>query len=47
MRRNRFTEGQIIGILKEQEVGLKISDLGRKYGISNEIFYNGRPAMVA
>lgn len=39
MKRSRFTEEQIIGILKEQETGLKVSDLCRKHGISDATFY--------
>nr|WP_198133922.1 transposase [Komagataeibacter oboediens] len=39
MKRNRFTEELIIGILKEQETGLKVSDLCRKHGISDATFY--------
>lgn len=39
MKRNRFTEEQIIGILKEQEAGAKGTDLCRKHGISNATFY--------
>jgi putative transposase len=34
MKQSRFSEHQIIGILKEAEAGLKVSDLSRKYGIS-------------
>ncbi len=39
MRRKRFTEGQIIGILKEHELGAKTADVCRKHGISEASFY--------
>ena len=39
MVRNRYTEEQIIGILKEAEAGAKTSDLCRKYGVSVPSFY--------
>jgi putative transposase len=39
MKRSRFTEEQIIGILKEQEAGEKTADVCRKYGISDATFY--------
>ena len=35
MKRNRFTEEQIIGILKEHEAGISVSDLCRKHGVSD------------
>jgi putative transposase len=38
MKRSRFTEEQIIGILKEQEVGAKTADMCRKHGISDATF---------
>jgi putative transposase len=40
MKKTRFTESQIIGILNEQEQGMKVSDLCRKHGISDATFYN-------
>lgn len=36
----RFTEEQIIGVLKEAEAGLKVAELCRKYGISDATYYN-------
>jgi putative transposase len=40
MKKTRFTEVQIIGVLNEQEQGMKVSDLCRKHGISEATFYN-------
>lgn len=39
MKRSRFTEEQIIGILKEQEAGLPTSEVCRKHSISSATFY--------
>jgi putative transposase len=39
MKRSRFSEEQIIGILKEQEAGAVTADVCRRHGISNATFY--------
>lgn len=39
MRRSRFSESQIIGMLKEQAAGLATADVCRKYGLSPATFY--------
>jgi putative transposase len=39
MKRSRFSEEQIIGILREQEAGMKTADVCRKHGISEATFY--------
>ena len=39
MNNNRFTEEQIIAILKLQENGMKVSDIIRQYGIAEQTFY--------
>jgi putative transposase len=40
MKAKRFTEDQIIGVLKEAEAGAKTQELCRRYGISEATFYN-------
>jgi putative transposase len=40
MKRSRFTEEQIIGMLKEHEAGMKTAEVCRKHGISEATFYN-------
>ena len=42
MKRKRFTEEQIIGILKQAEAGMKIVDVCRTNGISDATFYTWR-----
>ena len=40
MKRSRFTEHQIVQILKQVETGMKTADLCRQHGISETTFYN-------
>tara|TARA_B100000809_G_C14853503_1_gene429188 strand:+ start:413 stop:679 length:267 start_codon:yes stop_codon:yes gene_type:complete len=42
MKRSRFSEEQIIGILKEHSAGLSAAELCRKHGISDATFYKWR-----
>jgi putative transposase len=42
MKRSRFSEEQIIGILKEHQAGLSAAELCRKHGISDATFYKWR-----
>ena len=39
MRRSRFTEAQIIGMIKEQEAGMPTAEARRKHGLSQGTFY--------
>jgi putative transposase len=42
MKRKRFSEEQIIGILKEADAGTGVTELCRKHGMSNPTFYKWR-----
>ena len=39
MKRSRFSEGQIIGILKEHEAGVPVAELCRRHGVSDASIY--------
>lgn len=38
--KKRFTDEQMIGVVKEAEAGMKVADLCRKHGISDATYYN-------
>jgi len=40
MKKTRFTETQIVSILKEADAGMKVADICRKHGISDATYYN-------
>ena len=40
MKKNKFSETQILETLKKQEAGIKVSDICREVGISEPTFYN-------
>ncbi|GMA80148.1 hypothetical protein GCM10025880_66400 [Methylorubrum aminovorans] len=42
MKKSRFSEEQIIGILKEQQAGLPVAEICRRHGISDATFYTWR-----
>lgn len=42
MKKSKFSETQIVGILKEVETGAKVPDVCRKHGISGHTFYTWR-----
>lgn len=47
MKWSRFSDEQIIAIVKEQEAGAKTADVCRKHGISDATSTSGRPSMAA
>jgi putative transposase len=40
MKNSRFTESQIVSILKQQDAGMSVSDICREHGISQPTFFN-------
>lgn len=46
MRRKRFSVEQIVGILKQAEVGIPVADLIRQVGISEQTFYRWKKQYV-
>ena len=40
MKKSKYSESKILSILKEDEAGMTVSEISRKYGISSATFYN-------
>ena len=47
MRKSKFTEQQIVSILKQHEAGAKVADIFREHGISNATFYQRKAKDVS
>lgn len=43
MRKSRFTEAQIIGMIKKQEAGMASAEVCRRHGLSTAAFYKLKP----
>jgi putative transposase len=43
MKRSKYTESQIVGILKEADAGMQVKEIYRKYGISDATYYKWKP----
>ena len=46
MKKSRYTDSQILAILKQNESGISVPDLCREHGMSDAIFYNWRANLV-
>ena len=42
MKRSKYSDTQIVSILREAEAGLPVKEIGRKYGIRSASYYNGK-----
>ena len=47
MKTSRYTEAQIIAILRQAEGGVPVAELCREHGMSNASFYSNRPLCTA
>ena len=47
MRQSKFTETQIVSILKETDAGRPVNEIWRKYGISSATTTSGKPSTAA